>query len=373
MSTTAARLPISQSTFRTLSGLGIASAAAFGLGAVISPQQVWPNLLTASFYLLGLGLAGVLFLALTRITGGRWHNELRPIPEAMGRALPMVAPLFGAVILFGVMYYPWMHHDGHHSASFWFKEWWLTSTFVGESFPSFFAVRTIAYLVLLSLLARPVMSRSHHTAGTGSASFLVAFAIVFSLAGVDWVMSLEPMWFSTMFGVYQFSGIFLSGLAAITVIATLLSRAGVWRGQLTENQLRDLGILTFSFSCFWMYIWYCQYMLIWYANIPEETFYYVDRIRGAWHPLFLANVVLNWVVPFAVLISRPAKRNANVMFKVAIVILLGRWLDIYLMVVPSRETAQPEIGFCEIGSFLAVIALFGFALFYVFRRGLPQT
>ena len=133
--------------------------------------------------------------------------------------------------------------------------------------------------------------------------------MTFTLASVDWVMSLEPLWYSTIFGVYNFAGLFLSGLAAIILVALWLERTGPLQNVLNDEHLHDLGKLLFAFSIFWMYIWFSQYMLIWYTNIPEETSYFVRRVHGLWFALFLANVVLNWLVPFVVLLRRDAKRQ----------------------------------------------------------------
>lgn len=352
---------------RIASGFTVTSGVCYLLGLVVTPYQVWPNLLLMCLLLFGVGLAGMLFLALTRITGARWSDAIRPVPAAMARTLPIVAVMLGVVILVGISNYPWRHEEPGHGASFWFKNWWLD--------PLFFQIRTVVYLILLSAFAFALSQRSANrfaTSGVASALFLVVFALVFSLAAVDWIMSLTPEWFSTMWGVYQFSGIFLSGLAVITIVSVGLQRLGPWRDTLTENHLRDLGILTFSFSCFWMYIWLSQYMLIWYSNLPEETFYFVDRVRAAWGPLFVANICLNWAIPFVVLIPRTAKRNAKVMLRVAVVILVGRWLDLYLMILPSEHVQQPVIGFCEVGGILGTIGLFLFVMPYSLRKvGLP--
>ena len=344
-------------------GLTAASGGSYLLGLGTTPHQVWPNLLLMCLYLFGIGMAGALFLALLRVMGGWWSDAIRPVPAAMARTVPVASVMLGVVVLVGIWNYPWRHGETGHGDSFWFKNWWLD--------PVFFQIRTVAYLVVLSLFAialgrRRVNDRA--SLGFAAALFLVVFAIVFSLAGIDWIMSLSPMWFSTMWGVYQFSGVFLTGLALITLVSVGLQRLGPWRETLTEDHLRDLGTLTFSFSCFWMYIWLSQYMLIWYSNLPEETFYFADRIRGVWGALFVANICLNWAVPFVVLIFRTAKRSATVMMRIAVVILIGRWLDLYLMILPSDRVPQPLIGFCELGSMLGTIGLLGLMMSYMLRK-----
>ena len=148
-----------------------------------------------------------------------------------------------------------------------------------------------------------------------SAIFLLVYAPTFSLASCDWLMLLDPMWFSTIWGVYNFAGMVQATLAAMIVLAIVLRARGPLRGIFTDDHLHDLGKLLLGFSCFWMYIWFSQYMLIWYTNMPEETSYYILRTQGPWGPLMIANVVLNWIVPFFILLPRPCKRSESVMMK----------------------------------------------------------
>ena len=176
-----------------------------------------------------------------------------------------------------------------------------------------------------------------------SAAFLVLFGITVTLASIDWVMSIEYHWFSTIFGVYNFAGLFFSGLAAIILLALWLERAGPLRGVLTESHLHDLGKLLFAFSVFWAYIWFSQYMLIWYTDIPEETSYFVRRQHGAWFALFILNLFLNCVIPFCVLLRRDTKRQRQTMAVVAVIVLLGRWLDVYSDDLPRHRRRITDV------------------------------
>jgi hypothetical protein len=192
--------------------------------------------------------------------------------------------------------------------------------------------------------------------------FLAVYAVTFSLASADWIMALEPMWFSTMWGVYNFAGMTLAALAMLVILCILLSMPGrPLQGTFTTEHLHDLGKLLVGFSCFWMYIWFSQYMLIWYANIPEETSYFITRTQGPWGPVVVVSIILNWIVPFFVLLPRPAKRSAGVMLKVAVVILIGRWVDLYVMVFPPTVGATPVFGIWEIAAIVSA-ALTGLIL-----------
>ncbi len=336
--------------------LGLAGLAAFALQALFDLPRLWANALLLTYLLLGLGLAATLFLAFHVLTAARWSEPLLPVPRTLALTVPAAAVLFLLVLLTGLGNYPWWHAHTFKPAE-WFKATWLK--------PTFFLARSVVYLVLWSvfslLLARLTQNGGSRRSTTKllAALFVVVFGFTVWLASTDWVMSLEPEWYSTVFGVYHFAGIFLSGLALLTLVGAVLFRLQPRPGLVTESRLHDLGKLLFGFSSFWMYIWFCQYMLIWYTDIPEETVYFVRRVQGLWHPLFLLNAAVNWGVPFAVLATRKAKRNPAVLIQVCVVVLLGRWLDLYLSLVPPLSEGPPPFGFAELGSLFLAVAVLG--------------
>jgi hypothetical protein len=335
--------------------LAAAGAAALGFGLWLEPQLVWPNLLVAAFLLVGFSLSGYLFLVFHYLTGARWSNPLYCVAAAIASTLPLTAVVLGVVVLAGLNNYPWMHEDYSHRPTMWFKAAWLSR--------DFFAARTVVYLILWTLLGELLLRTARRseltTAGVAngqgarrSAIFLVVFAATFWLASVDWIMSLEPEWYSTIFGVYHFAGVLSGGLALITLLAVLLRRRGPLARAVGPAQLHDLGKLLFGFSCFWMYIWFCQYMLIWYTNIPEETVYFAARTRGAWGPLFVLNFLLNWAVPFVALLPRAVKQSEKMLVNVTVAMLAGRWLDIYLAVMPVFSPQNPAVGWSALGAMI---------------------
>jgi hypothetical protein len=331
--------------------------AAFFAGAIAAPQLMWANLLVVSYYLLGVGLGGAVLLALFWVTGARWCATIRPATKKLIYLLPAGIIGVGIVLLARPSLYPWTNSDAGDQLDSTFQGFWLVR--------GFFLCRAFTYMALWLVFAFFLMrgSRQEVSGGTGSgkvglsAAFLVVFSITCSLAGTDWIMSLEPKWSSTIFGVYQFSGMFLSALAAVIVLAVWLDHKGMIRGKLTRDQLRDLGTLLFAFSSFWMYIWFSQYLLIWFVNNPEETEYLVLRQNDMWQPLLLANLILNWAVPFLVLLFRPAKENARVLLAVALIVLVGRWLDLYLMILPPVAGTGPVFEIWDAGLLLGAVAL----------------
>jgi len=357
-------------TARLLKALAAFGGATFLAGAVLAPRRVWPDLLIASHFLLGLSLAGIFFVALQYVTGAGWSAALRRVPEAMAALLPVGAISLGLALLLRPSLFPWTLPAGEEGFVG-FKRVWLTLPF--------FLGRSAIYLLSWMLFTFAIVRTSRRQDLDGdfahthrnerlSAGFLVVFGITFTLASFDWVMSLEPRWYSTIFGMYNFAGMFLGGLAALIILLVSVQRLAPVHVFVNEGHLHDLGKLLFAFSSFWAYIWFCQYMLIWYAHVPEETAYFVRRLHGFWEPLFLLNFVLNWAVPFLALLPRAIKRSSSLLWKVSAVVLVGRWLDLYLMIAPPFAGPKPVFGIWECGLMAGATGLFGLLFFRALRK-----
>jgi hypothetical protein len=175
------------------------------------------------------------------------------------------------------------------------------------------------------------------------------FALTLTFASFDWLMSLEPYWFSTIYGVYIFAGVVASGLAAITIMVVWLRAAGLLGDDLVRGEhLYSLGALLFTFTCFWAYIAFSQFMLIWYASIPEETVYFLQRTQDGWLEVSIALALVRFVVPFFLLLSRPAKMNPRLLLIVSILILAGQLLDLYWLIMPQLHVSA-RFGWQELG------------------------
>ncbi len=330
----------------------------------------WVSVLANSYYVLGVAVFSLFFLALGRVTSAAWWVPFRRIPEAFGGALPLGALLL--LVSLGGMHhlYEWSHHEVVLNDPILVKKIaWLN--------PTAFVARMLVILGIWAFFSRKFESIRREEATLGaqqkmsrwvrwSALFIVSFVVTWNVASFDWLMSIEPHWFSTIYAVYCFMGGLVSCVAVITVALVVLKDWGYFP-EITENHFHDLGKFLFAFSTFWMYIWLCQYILIWYANIPEETMYYVVRGREGWDWLvYFANPALNWLVPFCWLLPRAAKRNPDTLFKVCVVFLVGRWFDIYLLIAPQvfahAGIKDPSISFSDVWVAIGFASAFGYVV-----------
>jgi hypothetical protein len=353
--------PVNQHLLRVWQGLALAGGVTVVFGLWWDPVRTWANLLLVSFLAVGVGLAGALFVALLYVTSAGWGVVVRRVPEALTVLIPFGGAALLVILLAGQMIYPWT--DAQHTAEFPpFKQAWL-------SWP-FFLARAVVFVLVWTWLARCLVRNSRRQDREGgvalthrnvrlSALFLVVFGVTIWLASSDWLMSLEPDWSSTIFGPYNFAGLFLGGLALTILLVFALEAAGPLRGVVSREHYHDLGKLLFAFSIIWAYFWFCQYMLIWYANIAEEIPYYTRRLYGAWQPLMVASVLLNWAVPFLVLLPRPMKRSRHILPKVCALVLLGRWLDLYLLIFPALPNTEPIPSLLEVGILAGGVGLCG--------------
>lgn len=355
-----------------LVALATLGAAAFLYGLGAAPARAWGAMLIAAAFVVGLAAGALSLLAMLHAAAAGWHSVLRRVPEAMAGTLPLGAGLIALVVVGAHHIYHWSHEEAVlHDALLQAKAPWLNLTG--------FALRSAAYLALwyggYALLRRLSRVQDEGAAGDPvqaarsargvSAVFLALFGVTFSFASVDWLMSVEPHWFSTVFPWYQFSGALLSALAAACILVVMLRRRGVLP-EVGPAHLHDLGKLTFAMSSFWAYLWFCQYLLIWYSNIPEETAFFATR-SGGWAVLMGVSLALNFVVPFVLLLPAAAKRDERRLVTAAVVLLVGRAADLCVTVMPAVARHSQGIGGGEPLVLLGALGLFVLAFDRVFR------
>ena len=366
---------------QTLAGLAvIAGAAAFGYAFSRGDAALaWSSYLIGVFYALGLGAFGAAWLAILYLARGTWSVTMRRIPEAMTAWL-LPGGLLAVAVLFGVhSLYHWSHADVVaqdelllHKAPF------LNVTM--------FTVLVTVSLAIWTLFAAAMVRTSHAQDQSGgiapslrnrtlSAVFLVLFSLTFSIVSFYYLLSLDAHWFSTMFAVLTFTDIVQTGTAFIAVVAGLMVWNGKLKGFLNENHLHSLGKMVFAWTGFWAYIYFCQHMLIWYANIPEETVYFIRRMENGWLPYLILLPVLKFVVPFLLLVPREAKRNPKRLVPVAVLILFAQFWELYVMVGPAighgEEAAHAHLPIVEFLVTLGFIGLFTLVFGWHLKRHEP--
>jgi hypothetical protein len=354
-------------------GLVAAGAVAAVYSLRTNPERFWPSLLGDGFYVVSLALSAMLFISVQRLAGARWSASIRRVPEALMMALPIMSLLLLAVFGGLQTLYPWSRPGAFdHAPAIAGKVHYLHAPWIYVRMVGVLLVWSVFALLFRSTSLRqdrePDRSLELHKRVTFlAAMFVPTFALTFTAAVFDYVLSVDTQWFSTMFAVYVFAGTFVQGIAAVTLVTVLLKERSSLRDSVSEHQLNDLGKMLFAFSIFWGYIWVCQYLLIWYGNIPDEITHYLIRTNGRWLYVFALNFLLNWVIPFTVLLSAGAKRSATVLTVVSVVLLAGHWLDLQLLIMPSFE-ATPRLGVEEVLIAAGCLALLYIVSSYELRR-----
>lgn len=298
---------------------GIACAViglvAFGAGLAINPIAAWKGYIIGFWFTMSLALSGPFFISTQHLVAAGWSSSIRRIPEAFG-AFIYVAAILGIVgaLMAPDSIYLWMLPDAAKDPilakkiGFLDKTWFIITNVLsfGSWAGFYFWMRKTSLEqdekgdFAISLKLKMI-----------SCLFLIAFVTGFSFMSWYWIMSLEPNWFSTMFSVYAFAGLFQSGLALTYILMIKIGEKGYFGSFVGGRQVHDLGKLVFGFTTFYAYIGFCQFLLIWYANIPEEDVWYIQRIENGWLVFTLALPFLKFIVPFLIMLPQKIKKNTN--------------------------------------------------------------
>jgi hypothetical protein len=327
------------------------------------------NGLINGFFFFALGLGALFFLALNYATESGWYASVKRVIEAVAGFLPYGMGLLGLFLLIitlldGAHIYIWMDNEVvKHDEIIQGKTAYLNVWF--------FWIRTLIYFITYFLFLRGFKKRSleederggtdlHFKNYKRGAKFLVFFAVFSSTSAWDWLMSIDVHWFSTLYGWYTFAGMWCSSMVVLVITTMYLKKLG-YLPKVNESHIHDLGKWTFATSFLWSYLWFSQFMLIWYANIGEEVTYYAMRIEN-FKFLYFAMFIINFAFPMLILMSRDAKRNFGILTFVGLIILMGHWLDVYIMVSAGSLGANATIGFIEVGMALMVLGSFVFVV-----------
>ncbi|MFY0686139.1 MAG: quinol:cytochrome C oxidoreductase [Cyclobacteriaceae bacterium] len=351
-------------------------------------KRLFANIWINNVFFLGIAITGVFFFTIQYAAQAGWSAGIKRIPLAFGNWLPFA---FGLLIVsffaFGHDLFHWSHHSLYDPSSEDFdsiingkKSYFFWPLQDHPSIPVFFIARMVIFFGVwywLFMKLKKLAFAEDLEGGTDywfrmrktSAIFLVFFAVSSSMGAWDWVMSIDTHWFSTMFGWYVFASWWVTTLALITLIVVLLKDQG-YLSVVNANHIHDLGKFVFAFSIFWTYIWFSQFMLIYYSNIPEETIYFVERWKDDHYaPVFFVNLILNFLLPFLLLMTRDSKRHTRFLKVVTPIVIFGHWIDFYLMIVPGTLKDNGGFGFLELG----LLSVYLGAFLYVVLNALSKA
>lgn len=336
-------------------GKVLAAMAVLGLGGAAATYVIegasrfWMNYLLWFLFFLTMGLGALFMVGLDHLVGAVWSVTMRRAPERIASFTLVAAPmaLFGLLSL--KVIYPWTQAAALTNPILMGKAVWLNVPFFALRVVLCALAWLLSYRILVGGSLRqdeskdPLISvRSKRFAPV----FMALFAFSVTIVAFDWISSLEPEWYSDIFGVYVFAGAFLSGLAASTLAVVYLMDRGRLPG-VRAYYLYNLGGLMFGFTVFWSYIGFAQYMLIWYANMPEEVGWYKERVEGPWTNTALFLALIHFVIPFFALVARGAKSDPVRLKRVAVLVLCAHGLDLYWLIFPGLGRG-PVPGWSEV-------------------------
>ncbi len=358
----------------------------------------WTNLMINGFYFLAISLGALFFYALHFATETAWAVMLRRVIEAVYSFIPVAAVVLLVVFIGATMHWNHIYHwmddtilhefvvestvESDHPVYFDSVE---DAEAAGQTVMAnpdydhiiankkaylnvpFFWIRTLIYLGVFIWFARWFRKRSlredeeggtalHFKGYKRAAVYLVIFAVFSSTLSWDWIMSIDTHWFSTLFGWYVFSGMWVSAMNIITILTLYLISKGYLK-DINSSHLHDMGKWVFALSFLWSYLWFSQFLLIWYSDIPEEVTYFITRIEHYKVPFF-GMFIINFAIPMLLFMSRDAKRNPGFLISIGTIIFIGHFIDTYMLITPGTMFEHWHFGWMEIGFFLGFTGLF---------------
>ena len=350
--------------------IGVAASLA---GLALQPTQFFHSYLVAWLFWLGIALGSLAILMLHHLTRGGWGLMVRRPLEAATRTLPAMAILFVPILLGMQAIYPWARPEAAEDALIQQKAAYLN--------PTAFTMRGVLYLAIWALFAFTLSWLSLKQDRTGelalfqrmkvvAAPGLAVYCLLATFASVDWLMSLDPHWYSSLFGVYFIVGQGLSAMAFLIMVAVYLSQRQPMEAAFKPHHFHDYGKLMLAFVMIWAYIAISQLLIIYSANLPEEVGWYLERSKGAWLWVSIVLALFHFLLPFLLLLSRDLKRNAKLLSGVAGLVLVMRFVDLYWLAAPSFGHAGLAFHWLDLATVLGIGGVW-FALFTAQLRRRP--
>jgi hypothetical protein len=371
--------PFPRTLRRTGLVMAIIGAIAFAIAGAGHPTYWWGGYLLGFVYVMGLSVTLVFFSALSYLVNAGWVAAIRRIPELLSTVV-LYLPIAAIPLVIGAIngnLYEWMHSSDphlHHG----FKGFYLSQPF--------FWTRVVFYFLVWILMYRFIVGNSIAQDSAPditltqrnwkrSAPFVLLYALTITFASFDLVMTLEPHWFSTIFGVYSFAGHFVAALSLTMIVMRMLDRGGYIEGILSREHYHDVGKLMFAFTIFWTYVAFSQYFIIWYGNLPEETVFFAKRLANGWEIFGWASLFVHFIIPFLFLLRQDVKRRPQLVTIGAVLLLVAHAIDLSWVILPvfSAAHGQPyqlswALVVCGWGAIAVMLGLLLIVAASAFRR-----
>jgi hypothetical protein len=342
--------------------VGLAGLAATGLLGMRAPRETLYAYLIAFVYWLGLSIGAMTLVLANNTAGAKWNVTVRRLGESLGATVPVFALLFLPLLLGAKHLWIWVNPTaalGEETLRL------LIHKAPYLNLPSF-TIRALVYFIIWTTYAWRLRWFSVQQDASGDPALtqkmrsisplgLLLFILAMTFAAFDWLMSLQPTWYSTIFGLYVYAGAFVASMALVCLIVTGLRASQTpWGKLLTVEQQHNLGKYLFAFICFWAYMAFSQYMLIWAGNLPEELQWIIGRSKGVWRPISQFILVGHFVIPFFLLLSRDLKRSTTGLAAVAVWVLAVHYVDLYWIVMPAADFNSIGLSIAHLTSFAGV-------------------
>ncbi|MBE0637288.1 MAG: hypothetical protein IH598_02060 [Bacteroidales bacterium] len=338
----------------------VVGLAALITGFLTDPDRAWANILLNNVYFLTVAIGAMMYYSIQYITQSSWSAMFQRVPLALGGFIPVAAILM-LLLFFGLEHiYEWAEPGITETDKLLaHKAPYLNVPFFMIRIVIYFVLWISAFLVLRKMafsgdkFADPALYRKNTHYST---VFIFLAVIFFSLAGIDWIMTIDAHWYSTIFGFRTMITSMYYGVATIILFIFFLNSQGYFP-EMNEAHRHDLARYLFRFSIVWGYLWFMQFIITWYANIPELTVYYSPRFLGEWQVLFYAEFFINFAIPFLVVISDEIGRKKPVLISISVLLLIGLWIMLFVQIMPGT-IEHLKFGFIEIGMWLGYAGLF---------------
>lgn len=329
-----------------------------GVGVFTSPDQFFRSYLLAYVFWIGITLGSLAIVMLHHLSGGAWGIVIRRLLEAGTRTLPVMTVMFLPLVLGLTHLYEWARPEVVQADKILQKKALYLNVpfFILRNVVYFMAWLTLVYFINKwsrqqdEIPQASLSGRPETLSGPG----LVVFGATVTFASFDWVMSLEPHWYSTVFGLSFMVGQVLSAFAFAIMVAVLLSRQKPMAEVLQPSHFQDLGKLTLAFVMLWAYLSFSQFLIVWSGNLPEETPYYLKRLTGGWQWIQLSLILFHFTLPFILLLSRALKREGNRLWKVAALVLVMRFVDLYLLISPTGHDSRFQFHWLDLAALIGI-------------------